>query len=135
MSTKSTNQITEQVFLHYYPKLVEILPMNDATFRATLVPHGLLPGDLKQQVEEQKTSRDKAAHFLDNAIKPSVMIGDDNAFTKLLIVMADCDFQGVGNLAKQIKGGLADNGISEYHMYTNQYCTISSHSDAAFNRC
>ena len=105
-----SKQTLKQVFQRYYPKLVEMLPMNDATFIAELVPHGLLPGDLKHQLEAQNTSKDKATHFLDNAIKPSIIIGDDNTFTKLLSVMVDSDFQGVRNLAKQIKDSLADDG-------------------------
>ena len=52
--------------------------MKDATFIAELVPHGLLPDDLKHQLEAQDTSRDKATHFLDNTIKPSINIDDDN---------------------------------------------------------
>ena len=106
----STKQALKQVFQDYYPKLVEVLPMNDATFIAELVPHGLLPGDLKHQLEAQNTLKHKATHFLDNAIKPSIIIGDDNSFTKLLSVMADGDFQSVRNLAKQIKDSLADDG-------------------------
>ena len=60
-------------------------------------------------MEAQNTSKDKATHFLDNAIKPSIIISDDNSFTKLLSIMADGDFQSVRNLAKQIKDSLADN--------------------------
>ena len=63
---------TKRVLQHYYPKLVEILAMNDATFIAELVPHGLLPGDLTDQLEAQNTSKYKATHFLDHVIKPSV---------------------------------------------------------------
>ena len=110
----STKRASKQVFLCYYPKLVEILPMNDATFIAELVPHGLLPGDLRDQLEAQKTSKDKATHFLDNAIKPSIIIGDENSFTKLLSVMVGGDFPGVRNLAKRIKDSLADNGERYY---------------------
>ena len=88
--------------------------MNDATFTAALVPYDLLPGDLKDQLEARNTSKDKATHFLDNAIKPSIIIGDDNSFTNLLSVMAGGDFPGVRNLAKQIKDSLADNGESVY---------------------
>ena len=106
----STKQTLKQVFQDYYPKLVEILPMNDATFIAELVPHGLLPGDLKHQLEAQNTSKDKATHFLDNAIKPSINIDDDSNLTKLLSVMAGGDFQSVRNLSKQIKDSLADDG-------------------------
>ena len=114
MSTKRAS--TKQVFLHYYPQLVEILPMNDATFTAALVPYDLLPGDLKDQLEARKTSKDKATHFLDNAIKPSIIIGDDSSFTNLLSVMADGDFPGVKNLAKLIEDSMTDNGEYTYYI-------------------
>ena len=106
----STKQALKQVFQDYYLKLVEILPMKDATFKAELVSHGLLPGDLKDQLEAQNTTKDKATHFLDDAIKPSISIDDDSSLAKLLSVMANSDFKGVKNLAKQIKDSLADDG-------------------------
>ena len=102
--------------------------MNDATFTAALVPYGLLPGDLKDQLEARKTPKDKATHFLDNAIKPSIIIGDDNSFTNLLNVMAGGDFPGVKNLAKRIKYSMTDNGEYTYNYVVCRSQTRLSHS-------
>ena len=96
------------VFQQYYCKLVEILPMNDSTFIAELVPHDLLPGDLKHQLKAQNTPKDKATHFLDNVIKPSVTSGVGNSFDQLLVVMKNSDYKTVKELHKLITDTLRD---------------------------
>ena len=44
------------VFVKYNEKLVETLPMDDQMFIERLFSDGLLPGNLKQQVQSQTTS-------------------------------------------------------------------------------
>ena len=107
-TTGQTEMSAKRALMHYYPKLVDILPMNDAIFIAELVPHGLLPSDLKDQVQACKTSKDKATHFLDNVIKPSVNSGVGSSFDKLLNVMESSDYQGVRELAKLIRDSMGE---------------------------
>ena len=78
------------VFQHFYSKLVNILPMDNATFMAELYKSGLLPGDLKSLISVQDTQKKKSAYFLDNAIKPSVTSDVGTSFSKLLTVMENC---------------------------------------------
>ena len=91
------------VFQHFYSKLVNILPMDDATFMAELYKSGLLPGDLKSLISVQDTQKKKTAYFLDNAIKPSITSDVGTSFSKLLTVMERSEYENVQDLAKQIK--------------------------------
>ena len=101
-----------QVFQRFYSKLVQTLPMNDATFTAELYSHNLFPDDLKESIESVDTSAKKASHFLDNVIKPSVSSGIGSSFDKLLNVMESSGFQNVTELAKLIRNNL-DRGLGE----------------------
>ena len=108
---RSREQLTrhgKSLFHHFFPKLVNILPMNDSTFMAELHKIGLLPGDLKDNIRAQDTRNKKSEYFLDNAIKPSVTSDVGTNFYDLLTVMEDSDFKEVKCLAKQIKGRLKE---------------------------
>ena len=94
---------TIDVFQQFYSKLVRTLPMKDAIFVAELFSNGLLPDDLKDRVESQSTSAERASYFLDHGIKPSVTSGVGSNFDKLLKVMEDSKNQNMNELAKQIK--------------------------------
>jgi len=102
-----------EVFKEFYAKLVKALPMNDALFIAELVSNDLLPGDLEEQLESQKTSADKATHFLKRVIKPSVSSRDSNSFDKLLNVMEDSEYEHVKELTKLIRTSLRKRLNSE----------------------
>lgn len=95
--------LTGEVFQHYYPQLLAILPMNDATFISKLYSVQLLPGNIKSQVESQPTQADKAVYFLDHVIKPSVTSGIGRSFENLLTVMEDSEHDGVKELAKMMR--------------------------------
>jgi len=104
-----------EVFKEFYSKLVKTLPMNDAVFIAELVSNDLLPGDLEEQLESQRTLADKATHFLKRVIKPSVSSSDGSSFDRLLNVMEDSEYEHVRNLTKLIRTSLrkrsnSDNG-------------------------
>ena len=102
---------TSEVFKQFYDKLVVILPMNDVTFTARLVSHGLLPGNVSDQVKSLTTSSDKASHFLDCVIKTAVTIGVDRSFNELLNVMEDSKYSTVKELAVQIRSKLQEGPI------------------------
>ena len=112
-STHSGNNDLD-VFQQFYSKLVDTLPMDDVRFIAKLYSEGLLPGNLKSQVNlAQKTSADKAALFLDSVIEPSVTIDGGSSFDKLLNVMRDSEYQHVKELSKQIRSNLAKRSAND----------------------
>ena len=108
--------MSSEVFKEFYSKLVKTLPMNDAIFIAELYSHDLLPGDLKNQLNlSDKTPAVKATIFLDSVIEPSVISDIGSSFDKLLNVMEDSEYQGVKELAEQIRTSVrkrsnSDNG-------------------------
>ena len=94
---------TSEVFQHFYPQLVEMLPMDDVTFLSKLFSANLLPGNVKDQVKSMSTSADKATHLLDHVIQPSVTTGVGSSFDDLIKVMKDSEYDGVKELAKLIR--------------------------------
>ena len=94
---------TSEVFQQFYVELVTILPMNDSLFLAKLFAHGLLPGDLKQQINAKNTPVDKATCFLDHKISSDVSVGNSTSFNKLLDVMEDSGNDSLKELAEEIK--------------------------------
>lgn len=97
------------VFTLFYVKLAEGLPMNDILFVAKLFSCGFLPGDLYNQVKSKATPAEKAVHFLDNMIKPSIRTGTDiGRFNRLLNVMEDSGYDFVKELAQQIRSKLKE---------------------------
>ena len=99
---------TSKVFKKFYSKLVEILPMSNATFIAILYSNDLISRELKNQLNlPHRTSAEKATLFLDSVIEPSVTVSG-NCFDELLNVMEDNDHQGMKELARQIRTSLRD---------------------------
>ena len=103
-----TKMSYSDVFEKYYEKLLVALPMDDVMFTAKLFSHGLLPGDLKQQVQSKSTSAEKATHFLDHKINPDVTIGVSTSFDTLLRVMENWRSDSLKELAKEIKTTLME---------------------------
>ena len=103
---------TTEAFRKYYLKLVKTLPMDDTLFTAELFSNDL-PGDHKERVESLETKSDKATYFLDHVIKPSVISGVGSGFDKLLNVMEDSEYQGVKELAKQIRTSVRERSNSD----------------------
>ena len=98
------------VFQQFYSKLVKKLPMDDAMFIADLFSNGLLPGDLKNEMNlPHRTSAKKAVLFLDSVIEPSVTSDGGSSFDKLLNVMEDSEYPAhVKELTKQIRISLQE---------------------------
>ena len=94
---------SKAVFQHFYPQLVEILPMDDVTFLSKLFSASLLPGNVNDQVKSMSTRADKATHFLDHVIKGSVTTGVGENFSNLIQVMEDSEYDDVKELAKMIR--------------------------------
>ena len=92
----------KKAYNEYAEKLLK-LPMQDTTFIAKLASKNLLPGDTKSQVKAQSTPVNKASYFLNNIIEPSIDIGDNSSFNKLLLVMDKCGYEHVEHLALEIR--------------------------------
>ena len=89
----------ESTIEKFYEKLVVCLPMDDATFRASLKTAGLLPGDLKSAVTSKSTRAEMAEHFLDYGIKNNI-----ETFSKLLTVMKNSKRDELKVLVNDIQG-------------------------------
>ena len=63
--------------------------MDDVIFLGLLRQKHLLPGDLKGEVQAEKTVARKAELFLGKAIEPSIDVGEFEPFSKLLTAMSD----------------------------------------------
>ena len=95
------------VFQQFESRLVGILPMNDVVFITELSSKHLLPGDVEDLVRlEHKTSKDKAAIFINNVIKPSIIFDGGRSLDVLFAVMENCQYQHVKASAKQMRNSL-----------------------------
>ena len=86
-SSNAEIDVYVKAYLAFHVQLVKTLPMNDAIFMAELTPHFFAVGNLKERVQAETTTHDKAAYFLENAIKRSLDGGDITSFQKLLSIM------------------------------------------------
>jgi len=93
----------QQVFEDHYLSLVKSLPMDDSIFIAALLSEHLLPGDSRRKIKSLSTAADKASHFLDEIIEPSLIANDLTMLEKLLTVMEN---YGVEKLACTIRSAL-----------------------------
>ena len=114
MASDRSSQLM-RVFQQFYGKLVKKLPMDDAMFIADLFSNGLLPGDLKNEMNlPNRTSAKKAVLFLDSVIEPSVTSDGGSSFDKLLNVMEDSEYPAhVKELAKQIRISLQETSDND----------------------
>ena len=118
----------------FFPQLITKLPMTDAIFKAYLVKEGLFSGggDLKGQVDAKATSADKATHFLENAISPSITDDDCLDLDPLYKLLGVMEKYGgvVKTLAAKIKAAIPYSGStstanikSKCHIKRLESCT------------
>ena len=74
-------------------QLITSLSMDDAIFLKLLREKNLLPGNLNDEVNAEKTSTQKAALFLDKVVDPAIHIGELEPLIKLLTAMSDETYQ------------------------------------------
>ena len=82
------------------------LAMNDVIFLGLLREKHLLPGNLNDEIQVERTSADKAALFLDEVIDRAISISEFEPLNKLLTVMSDEQFlnnDSLKQLANEIK--------------------------------
>lgn len=91
---------------------MEALPMTDTLFIGRLVEKGLITSDdLKERMQNQKTSREKSGLFLDEVILRSVDVGDLTHLINLLRIMSnETDYKNalLKKLADDIKLKLSE---------------------------
>ena len=90
------------MLVQFLSQLIEILPMDDATFISALFSANLLPGNLKAEVKSLSTSADKADYFLDHAIFPNID-NDKTNLEKLLNVLEKSNNAAVKNVATEVR--------------------------------
>ena len=95
-----------EVFKKFYVELVKILPMDDVIFIANLYANDLLPFSHKEQIQSMPTEPQKATVFLDHVIQPSLVIGDNSKFIKLLSIMEESNFVVLEAVADHIRSQL-----------------------------
>ena len=88
----------EQGIKNFYFELVKTLPMDNACFRLRLYSAGLLPGNLKDEVQSKPTLADRAEYFLDQGVK-----NNTKNFLKLIEVLEKSEHDNMIDLAKQIR--------------------------------
>ena len=88
-----------KVYYEYVDKLIEILPMEDVTFTTKL----RLPTQLESQINAQNTTADKASYFLKEFIKKPLDIGYATNFDNLLIIMENCGYNFIKEVAIEMK--------------------------------
>ena len=102
----------KQVYMDYYPKLMQVLPMNDALFIAQLYAGRFLPGDTKDVIQSRHTRAEKVQCFLDNCIKPAFLDDESNdIFLALLKMMENSDNVVLKSVAKEIESKIHVQGI------------------------
>ena len=102
----------------YITELIRSLPMDDALFMAMLSDQGLLPGNMKSQINAQATQVDKASYFIEHMIKPYLGINDTGCLEDLLAVMKKSGYRPVQHLARKITSELELESNSEGSSYT-----------------
>ena len=95
-----------KAYFAFHVQLVKTLPMNDTIFMAELTPHFFAVGNLKERVQAQTTVQEKAAYFLENAIKRSLDGGDITSFQKLLLIMNSGYQTNVAEAIRKKIGGI-----------------------------
>ena len=98
--------MAEEIIRKYYVDLIKALPMNDVIFIAELYSAGLLPGNLKEEVQSQLMTAGKADHFLQYGIK-----NNSESFSKLLAVMKRQNSHHLIKLAEKIHREIKGNDV------------------------
>ena len=91
---------TKDVFKEFYPKLLEILPVD--CLITQLYSKKLLSSADKGKLDTLPTFKERAKHFLDEVIEPGLKIDYMDQFDEMLAVMMKSDNPAVTFLASEI---------------------------------
>ena len=92
-----------KVYGDNYESLVNVLPMNDALFTAKLTSKSLLPEDVGNRIDSLAAKADKAKYFLQNVIKPSLVVNDKRDFNTFILIMKESDYRPLNMIAAKMK--------------------------------
>ena len=92
---------TEDIFKEFYPKLLEILPIN--CLISQLYSKQLLSSNHKDRLQALSTNKERAKCFLDEVIEPGLKVGYMDQFYEMLAVMVKSDDPPVKFLANEMK--------------------------------
>ena len=98
----------KQAYTRYMPQLVKSLPMDDTHFITELSAENLLPGNMPATIQSKPTPADKSSCFLTRIIKPAIDNEFTSSFDKLLIIMENCEYPHVQELAGKIKADITE---------------------------
>ena len=90
----------ERAFTKFYAELTEAIPINEVLGDRRI--NILLRDVHKAKLNSLITQKEKAKYFLNEVIKPGVIIGYLEQFSAMISVMISSDDSTVKNLAKQI---------------------------------
>ena len=99
----------QDLYRAFNPKLVELLPLQDPSFRAALYKENLISDDFKEQLRNAKNSgrKENNEHFLSTVIYRALSIGNVDPFKCLLQVMKNFDDQILERLAQEMNNELS----------------------------
>ena len=100
----------ENIFKEFYPKLLEILPINCLILQ--LYSKELLSNDHKDRLQALSTNKERARCFLDEVIKPGLRVGFMDQFDEMLTIMAKSDDPPVKFLANEMISGMRSRNIA-----------------------
>ena len=105
MTHRTMAKTTEDIFKEFYPKLLEILPV-DCLITQFFSKKRLTSAD-KEKLEAFSTDKEKAKYFLDKVIEPGLKIGYMDQFNEMLALMGmNDDRPAVKFLASEMKKSL-----------------------------
>ena len=109
-------ETVKYVYQHFYPKLVQVLPMSDPQFLALLFSHDLFPGASRQDVLAERIELHSAAHFLNAVIYSEALYDEEDddfmPLRLLLEVMGLSNYVPLKKIATEIKQNLDDQTVS-----------------------
>ena len=109
---------TEDAVKKFYPKLLEILPVDRLITQ--FYSKQLLSSDHKRKLDALSTHRERTKYFLDEVVEPSVKIDFTDHFDEMLIIMENSDDPAVKFLAKNIREFLVITPPSEAKIFRDQ---------------
>ena len=113
-----------RVFAEYRDRLVNALPMDDHAFTTKLYNNKMFPGNLLSRIKSLPTESDKAYHFLENFIKPSINIDGTAEFEKLISVMKTSGYSHMKWLANEMESASERNSKGSYVCHNFIYVAI-----------
>ena len=108
---------TKDAFKEFYPKLLEILPVDRLITQ--FYSKQLLSSDHKSRLDALSTHKERTKYFLDE-VEPSVKIDFTDKFDEMLVIMANSDDPAVKFLAKNIREFLVIAPPSEARIFHDQ---------------